>query len=83
METFPAPCGSSSDVGGHEPFTAPSSFHSRDTAKMTAASRILELYLRASENNPDFNTIRKDHDLPQEGQVKKALGDAQLMGSEL
>jgi len=42
---------------------------------MTAASRILELYLRASENNPDFNTIRKDHDLPQEGQVKKALGD--------
>ena len=69
-------------TGGYEPFTEPSSFQSRDRGKMKAAARILELYLWASENNPDFQEILRWYDLPQGNEVRKALDDAELGESE-
>jgi hypothetical protein len=56
----------------YTPFTEPNEFTGQDEYAVNARS-VLQWYVWASDNNPDFEVIRARYELPTVAEVREAL----------
>lgn len=73
----------SRSTGKYQAIIEPSLFNSTDMGKMKMAVKFIKMYLWASENNPDFETIWKRYDLPDPDDLRSNLRDAKLSSENL